>query len=111
MLFVADADGSNRLIISVDPQAAFLPNPWSPDSQKLMYKESDGMVISNADGTFPVRFGTQDDRPFSWSADGQFVLFARYVGSNETNIMKAAVDGSVTPLTSGAKDLITFWMD
>ena len=110
MLYVEDADGSNRLIISVDRTAFFYPNAWSPDGQKLVYRDRDGMVIINADGTFPVRFDANGDKPFGWSADGQFVLFARYIGSNEQNIMKAAVDGSVSQLTSGAFNLEPFWI-
>lgn len=95
-LFVANADGSNRQLLSSDTDlyksASF---SWSPDSTRVAYgrywAESDGRVHF---GVYVRDLATGEDRRVSgeddacdpaWSPDGQWIALVRFQGFGETS--------------------------
>lgn len=109
-LSVADADGSNQLVVSGGPVwdvGDVLPNAtWSPDDRQLAFANEGVLYVVNADGTNQHQIGDDShtrDGPV-WSPDGSLIAYtgqpigdpynnnSLYVitpdGRNDTNLFK-----------------------
>ncbi len=116
-LFVADADGSHRTLLSSDTDLyKSVAVSWSPDSSRLAY----GRYRAESDGT--VRFGihvrdlaTGEDRCVSgeanatdpaWSPDGQWLAVVRFGDLGATSrIALMRPDGTEERLLTAGADM------
>jgi len=117
-LYVMNADGTNRIRITTDPDgtgrmAGWSEQPaWSPDGKRIAfvgYSQNELQIfVMNADGTGIKQITHWEASSASpeWSADGKRILFARdMVGWENKGIFEIDVDGSnVRQLTSGYRD-------
>jgi hypothetical protein len=74
-VYVADADGSNRVALTTDPGADFAP-VWSRDGTRIAfvsYRAGNGDIwVMNADGSSQTPVTTDEGRDFGagWTTDG-----------------------------------------
>ena len=112
-IYVIDPDGSNLTNLTSDVSNDASRPKWSYNGTKIVYcitagPENKDIYVMNADGTNKTALitgSTNDDWP-SFSPDGNYIVFQRYVGAmsnNKTKICKYKIsDGTITELTDGS---------
>ena len=114
-IYIINADGSNRINISNDPNNDVEPC-WSPDGSKIAFAtDRDGnyeIYVMNADGTDPIRITenfSDDHRPM-WSSDGTKIAFSsNRDGNYEIYVMNADGKQTVNLTKNGFTDSEPSW--
>ncbi len=83
VIYVIDADGSNRVRVATNPVTGdFARFSWSPDGTKIVYGGTFQrfLYIANADGSgqFRLPFGPSDAEAPDWSPDGARIAYAKF---------------------------------
>lgn len=86
-IYVMDADGSNLVRLTTNPQGENRPT-WSPDGSRLAYEGPGGIWVVDADGSDAHLVVAGGGHYASWSPDGRLIAFA------DRAIMVVAPDGS-----------------
>ena len=89
-LGVVDADGSHRLRLS-GHRGANLVIDWSPDGKQLVFSDTQGTFVADADGTSLRRLAKGGLRSVSWSSDGRLIA---YTAGSPTVAWVMNTDGS-----------------
>jgi Tol biopolymer transport system component len=111
-IYVIDPDGNNLTNLTSDIQTEVSRPKWSWDGTKIIYCASVGIddkdiYMMNADGTNKTALitGSNNDEWPSYSPNGQYIVFQRYIGSIQNQKSKICrykiSDGTITELTDG----------
>ena len=100
-IFVMDADGTNQVNLTQDPDSSERDPQWSPDGSKIVFVSDrhggHNLHIMNRDGTGQTNLtsGLDSDQDPRWSPDGSKIAFTRfYPGRGSTNILVVDPDGT-----------------
>jgi len=111
-IYMIDPDGNNPTNLTSDTQLECGRPKWSWGGTKIVYKatvspDNGDIYTMNSDGTNKAALVTgsnNDDWP-SYSPDGLYIVFQRYIGSiqnQKTKIIRYKIsDGTITDLTDG----------
>jgi Tol biopolymer transport system component len=119
-VYAANPDGSNPVQLTFGDRSASTP-AWSRDGTRFAYKlfsprqgteyptKYADFVVANADGSNLITIDREarDPSPPTWSADGRFIVYSKFVGNGD-QIFVAAADGSSPPRRVGDPDTINW---
>lgn len=112
-IYTIDPDGNNLTNLTSDIQSEAARPKWSWDGTKIVYCITAGIdnkdiYTMNSDGTGKTALitGSNNDEWPSFSPDGLYLIFQRYVGAisnQKTKICRYRIlDGTITELTDGS---------
>ncbi len=106
-IFAVNANGSNRVNLTVNPAPFNTSASWSPDGKKVAYVASPkpflwlpphNIHVINADGTNPVMLTEEERWAYewnpTWSPDSRRIAFAKQTPDGFKDIFSINVDGS-----------------
>ena len=106
-IFAVNANGSNRVNLTVNPAPFNFSASWSPDGKKIAYVASPkpflwlpphNIHVMNADGTNPVMLTEEERWAYewnpTWSPDSRRIAFAKQTPEGFKDIFAINVDGS-----------------
>jgi Tol biopolymer transport system component len=109
-IWVANADGSNRTRLTIDPAIDYTPS-WSPDGSRIAFSSEraggvEDVYVMQANGSDQIRLTNDPSEDFQpwWSPDGNRLIFAsRRMGRFQLFVMDATGAGQ-TMLTTASGD-------
>ncbi|MBA3533584.1 MAG: PD40 domain-containing protein, partial [Ardenticatenales bacterium] len=110
-LYLIDAEGSNRKLLTQGSDMTHLHPAWSPDGEQIAFtstlSETMALYVMKADGT-EIRQVTSETEGFTspaWSPDGQTLLLQP--DSEETGLYLIQADGSDLRQVEGITRAVT----
>ncbi len=111
-IYLINPDGSGLSNLTADVMLECGRPKWSWDGNKIVFKAVAGpdngdIYVMNSDGTQKTAIvtGSNNDEWPSYSPDGQYIVFQRYIGSisnRKSKIIRYKIsDGTITELTDG----------
>jgi Tol biopolymer transport system component len=111
-IYTIDPDGTNLTNLTSDTQSEATRPKWSWNGTRIVYCITAGIdnkdiYMMNSDGTNKTALitGSNNDEWPSFSPDGLYIVFQRYIGSisnQKTKICRYKIsDGTITELTDG----------
>jgi Tol biopolymer transport system component len=119
-IWTMNADGSNQMVLSSDPQVAYGRYPsWSPNGGKIVFTRTSssdtGVYVVNADGTGetgPINAAGVFPTDPGWSPSGQKIVFSGGDSGFDPKLYTVNPDGTgTTQITFNPGDCCTINVD